>query len=99
MRAANPGFQHPAAPDGNVSFLTYVMNCNGLSEAAHPSHLDVDDPACAKFNSGFGVSRIMNGLIQTDRCLQFTLQFCVAQDVVMPQRLLDHEQVELLELT
>ena len=70
------------------------MHGDRLGEASDPPDLDVDDAARAQFEGGFGVARAADGFIQADRRLQVLLQSRVEVEIVAPQRLLDHQQLE-----
>src|SRR5215469_18359235 len=96
--APDAGFEHASAPDGNVADLADVMNFPGFAEAAQASNLDVDDAAGAAFDRGGGIARAFDRLVKTDGGVQFALQAGVVEDVIVPQRLLDHQQVKLIEL-
>jgi hypothetical protein len=43
------------------------------------------------------LARVDDGLVEANRGAQFFLQAGVIEDVVVPKRLLDHQQVELIE--
>ena len=74
------------------------MNFQRLAEPAHASHFDIDDAAGSRFHCCGRDPRINNRLIQADGGSQFLLQPRMIVDVVIPQRLLDHQQVELVEI-
>ena len=44
------------------------------------------------------IAGVVDGFVQADRGPQLLLQAGVVVDVVVPQRLLDHQQIELVEL-
>ena len=73
------------------------MNLLGLAETAHAPHFHVDDPAGAQFDCGLGVARVVDGFIQAKAGLELLLQLRMEIKIVMPERLLDHEQVEAIE--
>src|SRR5689334_21253363 len=73
------------------------MDGNRFTESAHSSDLDVDDFACAEFQSCLCIAPAVDRLIQADTALQLLLQSSVEIEIIMPERLLDHEQVEGIE--
>src|SRR5450432_279541 len=97
MGSANAGFQHAAAPDRQLGFLCHVVYGDRLTETAYPSNFDIDNAACAKFHRRPRVPTAMDCLIETDGGLDLPLQLCVEIEIVMPQWLFDHQQVELVE--
>src|SRR6266496_6046209 len=40
-----------------------------------------------------------DGFVQTDGGLDLSLQLCMEENVIVPERLLDHQQVEIVELS
>ena len=54
--------------------------------------------ADAQFQRCLGVARAADGFVEADRGLQPLLQAGVEVEVVAPQGLLDHQQLEGLEL-
>src|SRR4029078_12525012 len=98
MGAADSAFQHSATPHRDSAVLAKVVQSDGLTEPTHSSHLDIDDAAGAKFDGSLRLPRIVKGFIQADRAFQFPLQLGMMPDVVFPQRLLDHQEFEVIEL-
>src|SRR5215468_7419329 len=98
MGAADARLEHSAAPHGYLRPLGYIVDRNCLTEAAYTPDLDVDDAAGAQLGRGLSVAAPVNRFIQADRRLQLLLQLRVEVEVVMPQRLLDHQEVETVEL-
>src|SRR6185369_17619494 len=77
---------------------TDVMSSNGFGEAADSAEFDVDDPACSGLDCRGGISGVKDGFVETQRGLQLRLETRMSRDVVIPKRLLDHQQVKLVEL-
>src|SRR5690348_520762 len=98
MRAAEAAFQHAAAPDWNIVLPGNVVNSHGFTEATYTPDFDIDDAAGAQLNSGTGITAGVNRLIETDAGLELALQLGMKVKIVMPERLLNHQQAELIEL-
>src|SRR5689334_18293797 len=98
MRAANAAFQHASAPDRNIVLPSNVVHSHGFTETADAADLDIDDAAGAQFNGSTRVAARVNRLIEADAGLELPLQLGMKVEIVMPERLLDHEQAELVEL-
>ena len=98
VRAADARFQHAAAPHRNAGGLRDIVHALRFGEAAHAAQLDIDDAAGAQSDRLLGVMRGADAFVQADGRLQLRLQLGVIDDVVVRQRLLDHHQVELVEL-
>jgi hypothetical protein len=64
--AADAGFEHAAAPDGDAELLGDVVDGDGFGEAADAAYLDVDDFAAAKFEGCAGVAAVANALVEAD---------------------------------
>src|SRR5215471_3119826 len=99
MGAADARLEHSAAPHRYLRPLGYIVDRNCFIEAAYAPDLDVDDAAGAQLGRGLSVAAPVNRFIQADRRLQLLLQLRVEVEVVMPQRLFDHQQVEAVELS
>src|SRR5574340_382546 len=54
--------------------------------------------ACAHGDGLFGMVRRADAFVEADERLQMFLQFGMVDDVVMAERLLDHHEVELVQL-
>src|SRR5438477_6287987 len=89
--ATDPGLQHASAPDGDSVFAADVMNLASASVSSHAPELDVDDAAGVQLDCSFGMTRIRDALVQTDRGADLRLQFRVPADFIPLQRLLHHE--------
>ena len=72
------------------------MYGDGLAEAAHTTDLDVDDAAGLHVDGSERVAAIADGFVETDSGLEALLQHGMEVEVVVPERLLDHEQIELV---
>ena len=94
--AADAGLEHAAAPDGDAELLGDVVDGDGFGEAADAAYLDVDDLAAAEFEGGARVAAVADALVEADAGLDAALQHGVEVEVVVPERLLDHEQIELV---
>ena len=96
VRAADAGLEHSSAPDGNAALFGCVVDGDGFAEAADAADLDVDDAAGLHVDCGEGVAAVANGFVETDGGLEALLQHGVEVEVVVPEGLLDHQQVELV---
>src|SRR5207253_1421785 len=94
--AADSGLEHAAAPDGDSPFGGGVVNAYRLAEAADAADLDVDDAAGFHIDGGEGVAAVADGFVETDVGFEAFLEHGVEVEVVVPERLLDHEQVEFV---
>src|SRR5215472_11879267 len=74
------------------------MHRPSFAEATHASDLDIDDAARAKLDRRLCIATSVYCLIEANRGAELTLQLRVKVKVVMPERLLDHEQVETVKL-
>src|SRR5579863_2350942 len=97
MRAADPGFQHPATPDRNLLLPANVVNLARFGEAADPADFDIDNAAGSGFQSNRRRASADDGLVEAKRSAQFSLQAGMIENVIVPERLLNHQQVELIE--
>src|SRR5215472_13206272 len=98
MRAPDAGLQHPAAPYRDAVLLADVVNAARHCESAHTAKLDVDDLARAQFRGRPRLLLRMHTFIQTNWSFQPLLQLDVTVEVVPSKRLLDHHQIETIEL-
>jgi len=78
--------------------LAEIVNLLGLAKSSHAADFDIDDPASSGFDGSGTIAGVTNGFIEADRSAQFTLKPRVVIDVIIPERLFDHEQLELIEL-
>ncbi len=95
---AEARLEHPAAPDGDAVLDADVVDAARLEVAADAAGLDVDDAACAERDRVLRGSSRGDRLVEADRRADEPRQLGVPEDVVLGQRLLDEEQVELVEL-
>src|SRR5258708_37383533 len=72
------------------------MDGDRLAEAADAADLDVDDAAGLHIDGGEGVAPVANRFVQTNVRFEAFLQHGAKVEVVVPERLLDHEQIELV---
>ena len=95
--ATHAGLQHPAAPDRHALRAAQVVDGKRLAQSAHPPGLDVDHPARPHLQRLAGVPRREDALVQADRRLELGLQPAVVPQVVLRQRLLDQQQVQIIQ--
>ena len=98
LRATDAGFEHAAAPDGDVVFLAEIVDAFGFMESADAAKLDVDDFAGAERDGGFGLFVGVDALVEADGGLEIFLDFDVAEEIVPAERLLNHHEVEAIQL-
>ena len=82
LSAADAGFEHPSAPDGNFVAPAQVVDALGLKMAADASEFDVDDFARPERDGGFRVFVGVDAFVETNRSLEILLNFDVAEEVV-----------------
>jgi len=97
VSAADAAFQHAATPGRNVLVEAVSLNLARAGVTADAAELYVDDAAGAEFNGSLCVAQMVNRLIETNLRLDLLLKFCVQIDVVPPEGLLDHQQIEVVE--
>src|SRR6202007_1039259 len=66
LGAADAGFEHAAAPDGDGIFLAEIVDTFCLEEAADAAEFDVDDFAGAESDGGFGLLVGVDALVEAD---------------------------------
>ena len=98
VRAADAGFEHASAPDGNAVLLAKIVDAAHAIVSADAAKLDIDNLAGAEFDCGAGVLLLVNAFVEANRSLKLALQFHVAENVVPAERLLDHHQMKAFEL-
>ena len=74
-----------------------LMDLAGLQEAAHAASFDVDHSARAEADRGPRVVRGADRLVEADRGVDPALQRGVVEEVVVAERLFDHQQLEGVE--
>ncbi len=97
MRAADTGFQHPAAPDRHIPLPAVCLDPARLAVTRDSPELDVDDPAGFKFECLPRVLDAENRFVETDRRADPGLQLRMIDDVVISQRLLDQHEIEFVQ--
>src|ERR1700687_1848420 len=75
------------------------MDFQRFGESANAANLDIDNSAGAGFDGERSAARTDDRLVQANRSAQLFLQARVVVDVVVPERLLDHQQIEWIELS
>ena len=70
--------------------------CDG--ESPHSTRLDVDDLPRDELDHVFRAIGVGDRLVETETGLEATLQLRVPNEVVATERLLDHDEVEGIEL-
>jgi hypothetical protein len=96
--AAYAGFEHATAPDGDVAGLAEIVNAASFVVTAYAAEFDVDNFASAESDGGFRLFVSVNAFIEADGSLERFLDFDVAEEVVPAEGLLDHHEVERVEL-
>ena len=86
----NAGFEHAAAPDGDLAGAAEIINLDGGSKAAEAAEFNIDDAAGAEVDGGAGVFEGVDAFVKADGCFEFALEFGVAVEVVPSEGLLDH---------
>ncbi len=96
--ATDAGFQHTATPDRDGFGLAEIVDSarGGVTANAAESH--IDDFAGGDFNGGAGVFDIVDAFVETDRRFELALQGGVGVDIVIAERLLDHDEEKLIEM-
>src|SRR5262249_19402668 len=93
VRSSNTSLQTAAAPHGDASFATQLMNSHCRRITPYAAQLDIYDLASAQLDRSARMLFGVDTLVETNRRIQATLQFRVAIDVIPTKRLLDHHQV------
>ena len=96
--AADAGLEHAAAPDGHVERAAGVVHAQRLEVAAHAAGLDVDDRGRAALDRVDG-RRTRRGSTRrgTPASSHVGGEAHVRREVLLGERLLDEQQVELVE--
>src|SRR6185369_827133 len=95
--AADAAFEHPAAPYRHVVLLSKCLDRFCLRESADPTELDIDNTTGAQLMRMTRVRQTENRLIETKRRPQLSLQLAVVHEIAGRERLLDHQQVVIVE--
>ena len=90
--AADTALEHPAAPDRHRVVLAEVVDGLRLGEPPHPARLDVHDAPGAQGQHVLGGGGVRDRFVEADGRLEPVLQLRVAAEVVLRERLLDHQQ-------
>ena len=96
--APDARLEHAAAPHRHRGGAARRFHLARHREAADPAHLDVDDAACPQLQGEARVLGAADRFVEAHRSPQLPLQDGVVADVVPRERLLDHHQVEGVEL-
>ena len=91
LSAADAGFEHSAAPDGDISCEAVGLDCARIRMAADAAEFDVDDARGAELDSCGGVAHMLDRFIEAERSLQNFLKFGMGIDIVPPKGLFHHE--------
>src|SRR3989441_7459265 len=91
--AADSGFEHSAAPDGDFFGGAIFLDGAPAGMSADAAEFDVDDAARAQFDRGGSITYVPDRFIQADGRAEALLKFCMRKNVVPPKRLFDHEQI------
>src|SRR5258705_2091346 len=96
---ADAAFQHATAPGWDILAEAVGLNLASTGVSADTTQFDIDDAASFKLRRGLRVSQLMDGLVEANPGLQLFLKFRMIVDVIPPERLFDHQQIEIVELT
>src|SRR5262245_18144369 len=98
MRAPDSRLEHATTPDRNLVVARYLFDPLCLCMTANSAQFDVDYPARLERDCVRGIFCGTNRLIQTNGRLNLSLEYCMIEDVVVSKWLLQHHQVEAVEL-
>src|SRR5258705_8406985 len=98
VRAANTALQHPAAPDRHTVPRAQVVDRDRSGEAAYSTRLDIDDASCREGDHVLRALEAGDGFVEADGRRQAPLQRRMPYEIVPGERLLDHQEPELVEL-
>ena len=94
---ADARLEHPAAPDRHPELDAEVVDPPGLEVAADPSRLEVDDLAGPDLDRIPRNRHRRDRLVEADGSGRGSGKAGVADEIVLRQRLLDQQEVELVE--
>ena len=79
--------------------FAWQRSCMRFAAACPPTRpeLDIDDAACFHFDGGASMVEVVDAFVEADGRLELALQLDVRKNVVIAERLLDHDQVEGVE--
>src|SRR5271167_128625 len=89
--AADAGFEHAAAPDGNGLIFAEIVDAAGGGVSADAAEFHIDDFAGSDFDRGAGVFDVVDTFVEADGSFELALEGGVGVDVVMAEGLLDHD--------
>jgi len=75
-----------------------VVDRERSGEAAYSARLDIDDASCAEGDHVLRALDAGDGFVEADRRRQAPLQRGMPYEIVPGERLLDHQEPELVEL-
>ena len=96
-RAAEPGLDHPAAPDRDPVRLAQIVDPSGVQVAADPAGLDVDHLRGPQRDRVGGRPDRDHRFVKADRGSDQPGEFRVLSQVVLGQRLFDQQQIERVQ--
>src|ERR1700692_2500187 len=73
------------------------MDFFGFGKSSNAADFHIDNAACAGLDGNRRGTCADDGLVEADGGAQFFLQASVVKNVIVPKRLFDHQQVELIE--
>jgi len=91
MGAADAGLQHASAPDRDTRRFAGIVKAARFGKASHAAELDIDDAARPFLDGLRCMMRGPDTLIEADGRLQLRLQDGMVDDIVVRERLLDHQ--------
>src|SRR5262249_4235193 len=74
VSATDAGFQHAAAPYGNLQGTAEIFNLAGFGVATDATKLDIDNAARIHSQCAFGVMSVMDGFVEADGRAELGLQ-------------------------
>ena len=88
----------PPTQHGMPAAWHSVVNLHGDRQPADAARLDVDVAAALQADRLLGLPQAADAFVEADRRANLRLQCRVIDQVVVRQRLLDHRQVQLIDL-
>ena len=98
MARADGAFEHAADPAGDARGPAQVVNLHRVRQPADAARLDVHVAAALQARSPARLAAGRDAFVEADRRADLRLQRRVIDQIVVRQRLLDHRQVELVDL-
>ncbi len=96
MGTPDAGLQHAAAPHRDASLCRRIVDRDSLAEATHTAHLDVDDLAGLHVDGCQRVTAVTDRFVEANGCRNAFLQHGMEVKIVVPERLLNHQQFKLV---